>query len=300
MKPIILIAMNDPELVEHLLNCAPQVAPEVEWVLPTNPLANKAKIAACWYPEASLLSDFPQLECLHSVGAGEDNLGDLLSSGLKVERIIDEDQKVGMFEYVLWGVLYYQRDMDRYNQADKTKVWQPLPQRNTKNIKVGVLGLGEIGSFVATKLASMGYQVSGWSRSPKHIEGVYSVHGDDALPDMLGELDILVNLLPLNTATVGILNQSFLSMLPMTASLINCGRGDHVIEEDLVELLSKNLLRGAILDVFKTEPLSSQSKLRNLDNVFITPHIASSATPEVIVKQISTAALGYQGQFVNA
>ena len=121
MKPIILIAMNDPELVEHFLNCAPQVAPEVEWVLPTNPLANKAKVAACWYPEASLLSDFPQLECLHSVGAGEDNLGDLLSSGLKVERIIDEDQKVGMFEYVLWGVLYYQRDMDRYNQAEKLR-----------------------------------------------------------------------------------------------------------------------------------------------------------------------------------
>jgi len=293
MKPTILIAMNDAELVEHLLQCAPQVAPDVEWVLPTHPLANQAKVAACWYPPASLLTEFPQLECLHSVGAGEDNLGDLLSSGLKIERIIDEDQKVGMFEYVLWGVLYYQRDMDRYNQDHKAKVWKPLPQCAAKNIKVGVLGLGEIGRFVATKLATMGYQVSGWSRSPKHIEGVDCVHGDDALPDLLGELDILVNLLPLNTATIGILNQSFLSMLPVTAALINCGRGDHVVEDDLVELLSNNLLRGAILDVFKTEPLPSESALRDLDNVFITPHIASSASPEVIAKQISAAAMQY-------
>ena len=294
MKSIVLMAIDDSALVEHLLQCAPQVAPEVEWVLPTHPLAHQAKVAACWYPEGSLLTEFPQLECLHSVGAGEDNIGDLLSSGLKIERIIDEDQKVGMFEYVLWGVLYYQRDMDRYNQDHKAKTWKPLPQCAAKNIKVGVLGLGEIGRFVAMKLASMGYQVSGWSRSPKHIEGVDCVHGDDALPDLLSDLDILVNLLPLNKATIGILNQSFLSMLPVTAALINCGRGDHVVEDDLVELLSNNLLRGAILDVFKTEPLPSESPLRDLDNVFITPHIASSASPEVIAKQISAAAMQYR------
>jgi glyoxylate/hydroxypyruvate reductase A len=291
MKPIILMAINESPLVEHILACAPQVAPEVEWVLPTNPLAKHAKVAACWYPDASLLTSFPHLECLHSVGAGDDNLGALLSSGLHIERIIDHAQKVGMFEYVLWGVLYYHRDMDRYNQDHRTKAWQPLPQHEAKNIKVGVLGLGEIGRFVAIKLAEMGYQVSGWARSPKHIEGVTSYHGEASLPELLGSLDILVNLLPLNPATVGILNKPFLSMLPTHAALINCGRGDHLVEEDLAVLLSNNLLRGAILDVFKTEPLPEESHLRQMDNVFITPHIASSATPEAIIQQISNVAI---------
>jgi len=291
MKPIILIAMNDAELTEDLLACSAQIVPEVEWVLPTNPLAKQAKVAACWYPSESLLDHFPQLECLHSVGAGEDNLGNLLSSGLKIERIIDEEQKVGMFEYALWGVLYYQRDMDKYHQDQKVNRWKIRPQRAAKAIKLGILGLGEIGLHVAARLASMGYQVHGWSRSLKQIDGVTSYHGQDALPELLEDVDILINLLPLNTATVGILNHEFLSQLPSKAALINCGRGDHLIENDLEDLLSKNLLRGAILDVFKTEPLPIQSGLWVNDKVVITPHIASSASPEAIVKQISMVAL---------
>ena len=296
MKPIILVAINDLELVENLLECARKVAPDVEWVFPTNPLAKKAKVAACWYPSTSLLTDFPQLECLHSVGAGEDNLGDLLSSGLKIERIIDEDQKVGMFEYALWGILYYQRDMDKYHQDKALNRWQARPQRAAKDIKIGILGLGEIGRFVATELASMGYQVSGWSRSEKHIEGVECVHGEDVLTGMLGELDILVNLLPLNDATVGILNNQLLSKLPTKAALINCGRGDHLIENDLESLLSKDLLRGAILDVFKTEPLPVEHSLWANQKVFITPHIASAATEQSIAKQVSSVAVDYHNK----
>lgn len=290
MKQIVLAAMNDLEFTEDILKCAEQETPEVKWVLPTHPLAQQAKVAACWYPPDSLLVDFPNLECLHSVGAGEDNLGSLLGSGLKICRIIDDEQKVGMFEYVLWGVLYYQRDMDKYHEDQKLNRWNPLPQRSAKNIHVGVLGLGEIGSYVASKLAAMGYQVHGWSRSLKNIDGVKSYHGEDALPELLGELDILVNLLPLNTATTGILNKGFLSLLPTTAALINCGRGDHLIEEDLEELLSKDLLRGVILDVFSIEPIPEQSNLRIMDKVLITPHIASSASYESIVKQVSSTA----------
>lgn len=98
-----------------------------------------------------------------------------------------------MFEYVLWEVLYYQRDMDKYHQDQKLNRWNPLPQRAAKNINVRVLGLGEIGSYVASKLASMGHQVHGWSRTLKSIDGVKSYHGEDPLPELLGELDILTS-----------------------------------------------------------------------------------------------------------
>ena len=293
MKPVVLVIINDIDLTEALLTCAEKEVPEVEWVLPTHPLANQAKVAACWYPPSSLLSDFPNLKCLHSVGAGDDNIGSLLKSDLNISRIVDHEQKVGMFEYALWGVLYYQRDMDKYHQDKMLARWQPLPQRPAKHIKIGVLGLGEIGSYVASKLADMGYQVHGWSRTVKEINGVISHHGKEALPELLQDLDILINLLPLNTETVGILNKDLLSLLPTKAALIHCGRGDHLIEEDLEELLTNNLLRGAILDVFSTEPLSNESNLFSMDKVFITPHIASTASNESIVKQISNAALSY-------
>jgi glyoxylate/hydroxypyruvate reductase A len=291
MKPIILAAMDDSQFTEDILKCAQKIAPDVDWVLPSHPLAKKAKVAACWYPPASLLADFPNLECLHSVGAGDDNLGSLLTSGLKIYRIVDDEQKAGMLEYVLWGVLYYQRDMDKYNQDKKLKRWNPLPQRAAKDFKIGVLGLGEIGGYVASRLALMGYQVYGWSKSPKNIDGVMSYNEEDALPELLGELDILINLLPLNSATTGLLDKAFLSLLPPQAALINCGRGAHLIEDDLIDLLSNDSLRGAILDVFSAEPLPNESHLMSMDKVFITPHIASSASCEVIVKQVSKVAL---------
>ena len=294
MKPVVLAIINDIDLTEALLTCAEKEVPEVEWVLPTHPLANQAKVAACWYPPSSLLSDFPNLECLHSVGAGDDNIGSLLKSDLNISRIVDHEQKVGMFEYVLWSVLYYQRDMDKYHQDKMLARWQPLPQRAAKHIKIGVLGLGEIGRYVALKLAAMGYQVYGWSRTLKEINGVISHYGKEALPELLNDLDILINLLPLNSETVGILNKELLSLLPTKAALIHCGRGGHLIEEDLEEVLTNNVLRGAILDVFSTEPLSKKSNLFSMDNVFITPHIASTASNESVVKQISNAALSYK------
>ncbi|MGJ8581454.1 MAG: NAD(P)-dependent oxidoreductase, partial [Psychromonas sp.] len=163
MKPIVLSMIDNEALTEELLLCAKEHHPEVEWVLPENPLARQAKIAACWYPPSTILKDYPELTCLYSVGAGVDNLGDLLDSGVEISRIVDDGQKLGMFEYVLWGVLYYQRDMDKYHQDNQLKQWNPLPQRSMQNMKVGILGLGELGGYVGEKLAAMGYQVSGWS-----------------------------------------------------------------------------------------------------------------------------------------
>jgi len=291
MKPVVLSMINNEELTNELLACAKNNHPEVEWVLPDNPLAMQAKVAACWQPPATILTDFPNLECLHSVGAGVDNLGDLLHSSVKINRIVDDGQKTGMFEYVLWGVLYYQRDMDRYNQDKKLKQWNPLPQRTMQSIKVGILGLGELGGYVGEKLAAMGYQVYGWSRTEKQINGITSYHGQSTLPTLLEDLDILVNLLPLNSQTKGILNQDLLSKLPSKAALIHCGRGDHLVEKDLEALLNNNRLRGAISDVFSTEPLPKDSNLMTMDKVFVTPHIASTATNESIAAQVVQSCL---------
>ena len=295
MKPIVLSMIDDEALTEELLLCAKEHHPEVEWVLPDNPLARQAKVAACWHPPSATLSDFPQLECLYSVGAGIDNLGPLLNAPVQINRIIDDGQKEGMFEYVLWGILYYQRDMDKYHQDNQLKQWNPLPQRSMQNIKVGILGLGELGGYVGEKLAVMGYQVSGWSRTKKHIEGINSYSGQDALPELLGELDILVNLLPLNPETKGILNLELLANLPSKAALIHCGRGDHLVEDALEELFNNNRLRGAIVDVFSTEPLPKESNLMAMDKVFVTPHIASSASNESIVAQVSQTAIKIKG-----
>ena len=293
MKPVVLIATNNPSYNQTLLECAAKYQPSVDWVLGDDPRAAKAHVAACWYPSPSLADDFPALQCMHSLGAGADNLGSLLESGLRIERIVDAEQKHGMFEYVLWGVLYYQRDMDRYQSFQRQNLWQGLAQKSAKDITIGVLGLGEIGAYVATHLAQMGYVVRGWSRSQKKLTGVECFNGADGLDNVLAGLDVVVNLLPLNHETEGLLNGETLAKLPQNAALIHCGRGAHLVEADLIAAVESQRLRGALLDVFATEPLPAESKLWQMEQVVITPHIASSASFEAMVKQISAVAEEY-------
>ncbi|WP_456294650.1 NAD(P)-dependent oxidoreductase [Vibrio sp. AK197] len=185
MKPVVLISTHPPDYTRTLLEHAAASQSEVMWVAMDDPRAARAEVAACWYPHQSLLQDFPDLKCLHSLGAGVDNLGPLLDSGLEIERIIDPQQKRGMFEYVLWGVLYYQRDLDHYQQLQSQRVWQRAKQRAAKELTVGVLGLGEIGAYVATELAKFGYSVMGWSRSKKSLDGVLCFTGLDGLDHVL-------------------------------------------------------------------------------------------------------------------
>ncbi|KUI97307.1 2-hydroxyacid dehydrogenase [Vibrio sp. MEBiC08052] len=293
MKPVVLVATNNPRFSKVLLECAAKSQNDVDWVLNDDPRAATAQVAACWYPSPTLTHDFPTLKCLHSLGAGADNLGPLLTSGLKIERMVDAEQKHGMFEYVLWGVLYYQRDMDRYQSFQRQNLWQELPQRAARQITIGVLGLGEIGAYVATHLAQMGYVVRGWSCSEKSLEGVTCFAGANALAQVLDGLDVLVNLLPLNAETEGLLNAQTLAKLPDNAALIHCGRGAHLVEEDLIAALDNKRLRGALLDVFATEPLPVDSKLWQMEQVVVTPHIASSASFEAMVRQISAVAERY-------
>ncbi|MDW6094809.1 glyoxylate/hydroxypyruvate reductase A [Vibrio rhizosphaerae] len=293
MKPVVLVATNNSRFSKVLLACAAKSQSDVDWVLNDDPRAATAQVAACWYPSPALPHDFPALKCLHSLGAGADNLGALLSSGLTVERMVDAEQKHGMFEYVLWGVLYYQRDMDRYQSFQRQSLWQELPQRAAREITVGVLGLGEIGAYVATHLAQMGYAVRGWSRSEKSLAGVTCFAGADALTPVLDGLDILVNLLPLNAETEGLLNAQVFAKLPDHAALIHCGRGAHLVEADFIAALENQHLRGALLDVFATEPLPEDSRLWQMTQVVVTPHIASSVSFETMVRQISAVAKRY-------
>jgi glyoxylate/hydroxypyruvate reductase A len=132
----------------------------------------------------------------------------------------------------------------------------------------------------------MGYRVNGWSRSPKSIPGVASFYGHEGLDDFLSQTDILINLLPLTADTQGILCQQLFKKLPQGASLINCGRGLHMVPEDLVACVASGHLQGAVIDVFQTEPLPAGDPLWTTDGILVTPHMASAASFEAIVKQV--------------
>lgn len=150
-----------------------------------------------------------------------------------------------------------------------------------------MLGLGAIGSHIAQVLAKNGFDITGWSLGPKTIEGVKCIAGHEALNEALFSTDVLVNCLPLNTATRYFLNEQTLSKLRVSASLINISRGPVIKETDLLKLLNVEHIASAALDVFETEPLPEASPLWTHPNVHVTPHMSGATNPDTAVQIIA-------------
>ncbi len=201
-----------------------------------------------------------------------------------------------MAEYVLNAITNYRLHIYEFAENKKKGTWNQKGAIPKKYSPIGILGLGEMGTSVATTLVQHGYNVSGWSRSKKEIEGVQSFAGDDALEEFLKETKILVNLLPLTEETEGILDLELFKKLQQPGYLINVGRGNHLVEEDLIYAFDMNILEGACLDVFEEEPLPKNHSFWNREKIMVTPHIAA-ITPakqaaEVLIENYKRAISG--------
>jgi glyoxylate/hydroxypyruvate reductase A len=142
-----------------------------------------------------------------------------------------------------------------------------------------MLGLGQLGRAAAQALACLGFDVLGWSATPRTMKGIRTLHGAERLDSLLRETEILVNLLPLTPQTTGILRKQLFDVLPPRASVINVGRGEHLVEEDLIEALATGQISHAILDVFRTEPLPPHHPFWTHPGVSVFPHVAAATDP---------------------
>lgn len=247
------------------------------------------EVALAWKAPSGALAQFPNLRLICSLGMGVDHiLGDpLLPAGVPIARLVDGNMVDQMSEYVLYGVLHFHRHFDIYGRFQRDKRWEELPLPHTSRRRIGIMGVGEIGSDSARKLAALGFPVRGWSRTPRAISGVTSFSGGDELPAFLQETDILVTVLPLTADTQGIINARTLNLLPPGSHFINVARGGLVVEGDLLAALDSRHVAGALLDVTTTEPLPPSSALWSHPNVLITPHIAGLTNPETAVYPIA-------------
>lgn len=237
--------------------------------------------ALVWEPEAGVLAGFPNLKLIFSIGAGIDHLtGDnIVPPGIPVIRMVDDALTTGMAEYVVFHVLRFHRFMHLYEAEQREKIWKERLQVPAGKRRVGLLGMGVLGGKAAEMLATLGFDVAGWSRSKKTIPGVTSYYGESQLAEFLARTEILVCLLPLTADTENILNAENFARLPKGAFVINSARGEHCNEEDLLAALDSGQVAGAALDVFKHEPLNPNSPLWDHPRVYITPHVASMTVP---------------------
>jgi len=234
-----------------------------------------------WQPPENLEAVFPNLEVLFSVGAGVDQLNMAqVPEHVRVVRMMEPGLAQGMIEYVLWAVLSCHRDMFQYARQQRAHVWREAPNVSASLYRVGVMGMGALGTPVLKKLSEFGYVCSGWSRSRHDVPGIVSYAGPEELDAFLTSTDILICLMPLTEATTGILNRDLFRKLPAGARLINCGRGGHLVQEDLLWALESGQLSQAVLDVTTSEPLPESHAFWDHPSIVITPHIASSSRVE--------------------
>jgi glyoxylate/hydroxypyruvate reductase len=241
-----------------------------------------ARYAVLWKPDLDLFERAPNLQVLFSGGAGVDSI--LAVPGLPelpIVRFVDESLTTRMSEWVVLQCLSHLRQAPAYLAQQRTRVWRELHQPEAKELTVGIMGLGVLGQDSARKLKIMGFDVIGWSRTRKTIDGIETFDAGE-LDAFLARTDILVGLLPLTDETRGIFNASLFSKLCQGGALgkpvfINAGRGGSQVEVDLLAALESGVLGGASLDVFNQEPLPADSAFWAMDKVIVTPHAASAS-----------------------
>jgi len=278
---------DDPaDWKQHLCEALPGLDFRV-WPEAGNPA--EIEVALVWKPPAGELRKYPNLKLIVNIGAGVDSIvkDETLPSGVPITRIVDPEMGRMMSQFVLACVLRHHREFATFARAQRERRWHYIHPRETAACTVGVMGLGSLGGMAAAELSRQGFRVRGWSRTPKSIEGVESFHGEAGLAPFLSAVEILAVMLPLTPQTENLIDARVLAMLPRGARFINVGRGRVVDEDALIDALKSGHVAEATLDVFRSEPLAETSPLWDMDQVLITPHLASVGIPRTAAKQVA-------------
>ena len=271
-KRVAIFSLHAPGLV---LEVGPAVAaPETVDVL------------LLWNHPKGSLAPFTQAKLYYSLGAGVDHLmaDPSRRGGVPICRIVDPKLSFSMSNYIIFAVLHYHRQWDKYQRDQHQKHWDhDAPAERA--IRIGILGLGTLGTDAAIKLNQLGFPVVGYSPSPKQVENI-PTFSEGALASFLSACNVLVCTVPYTPKTHGLLSKRLFDQLNPSSFLINVSRGKVQDEKDLLSALDNGKLSGAFLDVFETEPLPPDSPLWEHPRVYITPHVASITQPEAGVHQI--------------
>ena len=245
--------------------------------------APEANVIFNWSLSGGLLREVftmcPRVEWVHSRSAGLDNL---LFPEL-IESPVPLTNGTGVFsqplgEFALAAILYFAKDLRRMVRNRMAGVWEPFDVLEIAGQTVGIVGYGDIGRAVATRVRAMGMQAMAIKR---HGAPVYSadplvsrIYTPDQRLEMIARSDYLVVSAPLTAETRGIVGEAEFAAMKPEAVVINIGRGPTIDEAAMLRALSEKRIKGAALDVFDEEPLPAGHPFYQLENVLLSPHCA--------------------------
>ncbi len=253
----------------------------------SGPLAS-VRYALVWKPPRGFLAQFPNLKAILALGAGVDPIptDPALPKGVPLLRLVDAGFPVQMTEYAMYAVLRFQRRMGEIEALQRQARWHQLDPFLVRDFPVGVMGLGVIGAVVAQRLAAAGYAIAGWTKSPKRLDGVEVFSGSAAFKGFLSRSRLVINALPLTPQTENILDAAAFAAMPRTGYIVNIGRGAHLVDQDLIAALDSGQLEGAMLDVFREEPLPSSHPFWHHPKIVVTPHVAAPTIASEVQAQV--------------
>ena len=263
-----------------------QLAPQIPLVIGTETdHADEVVCAMVWKQKRGALQKFKNLRLIFSMGAGVDHVleDDTIAKHIPICRVVDPQMAFSMSNYVIMAVLNHHRALYDFQTAKQQKHWAQF-DFDERHLKIGVLGTGFLGMDAAKKLHHLGFDVIGYSITPK--ETPFPSYSGDALNEFLAQINVLICLVPYTPKTQGLLNYTLFEKLKQPTYLINVSRGSVQVEDDILKALEEGLLCGAFLDVFEEEPLPKNSPLWTHPAVQITPHIASLTYPRESVLQM--------------
>ena len=248
-------------------------------------------VALVWAPPKDLLASCPNLKGIILQGQGVDHMmrDNTVPRDIPLVRLVDPDMSNALSHWAILNALDFWRDAGHYRAAQAAREWQPRPQRPATGARVGIMGIGAIGSVIATRFAALGFAVRGFARTDRQLDGVDVFAGHDRLMEFAEGLDVVVSVMPLTPETTGIINADFMRRLSPGAFIINGGRGPQINDEDLLVALDSGQVGGAALDVFAVEPLPQEHRYWTHPNVRVWPHVAAQTNADTAAEQVSAA-----------
>jgi phosphoglycerate dehydrogenase-like enzyme len=243
--------------------------------------ANDATVILQWSGTQELLREVFEtcrnLRWVHSRAAGLDNL--LFPELVESQVLLTNGRGVfssSLGEFVLAAILYFAKDLRRMVRNQTAAVWEPFDVEEISGRTVGILGYGDIGRAVASRVHAMNMRVLATKR---HVSGstdrlVDHLYKPEERREMIALCDYVVATAPLTEETRHMISDAEFAVMKPTAVVINVGRGPVIDEAALVRALSTQRIKGAGLDVFEHEPLPAKHPLYKLENVLLSPHCA--------------------------
>ena len=241
---------------------------------PGDALLARAEAMLAWRPLRGLASRAPRLQWIQSLTGGCEQW--LASPDLPSSAVLTcarGTHRLSMPEHILTALFVAAKQIPGIVLDQCESRWRRRVNDTLAGKTLGILGLGAIGAEVARKAAALEMRVIGTKRDAAPMAHVDRVLGPDGIGRVLGESDFVLLLLPSVTSTRGIVNKQTLALMKPSAWLLNFARGDLVVDADLVESVSARRIAGAVLDVFREEPLPPTSPFWTTENIVVFPHV---------------------------